>query len=44
MERDPCCSIDNLDGERESQFLETIGAELSKEWREVNKEQLYEDG
>jgi hypothetical protein len=44
MERNPCHSIDNLDGECESRFLETIGAELSKEWKEVNKEQLYEVG
>jgi hypothetical protein len=44
MERDPCCSIDNLDGECESWFLKTIGTELSKEWKEVNKEQLYEVG
>ncbi len=42
MERDPCCSIDNLYGECESRFLETIGAELSKEWKEVDKQQLYE--
>jgi hypothetical protein len=31
MERDPSCSIDNLYGECESQFLETIGAKLPKE-------------
>jgi hypothetical protein len=44
IKRNPWCAIDNLDGECESQFLETIGAELSKEWKEVNKEQLYEVG
>jgi hypothetical protein len=44
MERDPCCSIDNLYGECESRFLETIGVKLSKEWREVDMEQLYEAG
>ncbi len=42
MERDPCCSIDKLYGECESWFLETIGVELLKEWREVDKEELYE--
>jgi hypothetical protein len=31
-------------GECESWFLEMIGVELSKEWREVDKEQLYETG
>jgi hypothetical protein len=36
MERDPYCSIDNLYGECESQFLEMISAELSKEWRTRN--------
>jgi hypothetical protein len=41
MERDPCCSTNNLYGECESRFLKTIGAKLSKEWREVDKEQLY---
>jgi hypothetical protein len=44
MERDPYCSIDNLYGECESRFLEMIGAKLSKEWGEVDKEQLYEIG
>ncbi len=44
MEQDPCCSIDNLYGECELGFLEMIGVELSKEWREVDKEQLYETG
>ncbi len=42
MEQDPWCKIDNLNGECESQFLEMIGVELSREWREVYKEQLYE--
>jgi hypothetical protein len=27
-----------------SQFLEMIGAEISKEWKEVDKEQLSETG
>ncbi len=44
MVRDPCCSIDKLYWEYESWFLETIGVELSKEWREVDKEQIYEAG
>jgi hypothetical protein len=42
MERDPDCSIGNHYGECESQFLEMMGAELSKEWRDVDKEKLYE--
>jgi hypothetical protein len=42
MERNPCYSIDNIYGECESQFLETIGAELSKERKDVDKEKLYE--
>jgi hypothetical protein len=42
MGRNPCCSIDNLYGERESRFLEMIGAELSKEWKDVDEEKLYE--
>jgi hypothetical protein len=37
MEWDPCCSIDNLYGECESWFLETIGVELSKEQKDVDK-------
>jgi len=38
MERDPDCSINNIYGEEcESQFLETINAELSKECRDVDK-------
>jgi hypothetical protein len=43
-EQDLGCSIDNLYGEWESRFLEAIGANLSKEWKEVGKEQLYEAG
>jgi hypothetical protein len=42
MEQDPWCKINNLYGECESQFLEMIGVELSREWREVYEEQLYE--
>jgi hypothetical protein len=42
MERDPSCSIDNLYEECESRFLETIGAELSKEQRDVDNKKLYE--
>jgi hypothetical protein len=42
MECDPCYSINKFYGEYESWFLETIGVELSKEWKEVDKEQLYE--
>ncbi len=37
MEQDPGCSIDNLYGECESWFLEMIGAELSKEWMDVDQ-------
>ncbi len=44
MEWDPCCSIEKLYGECESQLLERIGAELSKGWKEVDKRQLYEVG
>jgi len=44
MEWDPCCSINNLDGECESQFLKMIGVELSKEWKEEDKELLHEVG
>ncbi len=44
MEQDPCYLIDNLYGECESRFFKTIGVELSKEWKEVDKEQLYEVG
>jgi hypothetical protein len=44
MERDPCCLIEKLYGECESRFLEMIGAECSKEWKEVHKEQLFEVG
>jgi hypothetical protein len=44
MERDPCCSIDNLYGECESWFLEMIGVEFLKEWKDVDKEKAYEVG
>ncbi len=37
MERDSCCSIEKLYGQCESQFLETIGVELSKGWKVVDK-------
>ncbi len=40
MEQDPCYSIEKLYVECESRFLKTIGTKLSKEWREVDKEQL----
>jgi hypothetical protein len=40
MEQNPCYSIGKLYGECKSRFLETSGAELSKGWREVDKEQL----
>jgi hypothetical protein len=43
MEWNPCCSIDNFCGECESRFLEMIGVELSKEWKDVDKEKLYEE-
>jgi hypothetical protein len=42
MERDLGCLIDNLYEECESQFLETIGGELSKEQKDVDNEKLYE--
>jgi hypothetical protein len=44
MERNPCCSIDNLYGECESRVLEMIGAKLSKEQKDVDKKKLYEVG
>ncbi len=44
MERNPCCSIDNLYGECESRFLEMIGVKLSREQKDVDKEKLYEVG
>jgi hypothetical protein len=44
MEQDPSCSIENLYGECESRFLETISAELSKEWMDVDQKKLYEVG
>ncbi len=42
MEHDLGCLIDNLYGECESWFLEMIGAKLSKEQKDVDKEKLYE--
>jgi hypothetical protein len=42
MEQNPCCSIDNLYDECESQFLEMIGTVLSREWKDVDEEKLYE--
>ncbi len=44
MERNPCCLIDNLYGECESQVLEMIGAKLSKERKDVDEKILYEVG
>ncbi len=44
MERNLCCSIDNLYNECESQFLEMIGIVLSRERKDVDKEKLYEVG
>jgi hypothetical protein len=40
MEWDVGCLIDNLYEECESRFLETIGAELSKERKDVDNEKL----
>jgi len=40
MEWDVGCLIDNLHEECESRFLETIGAELSKERKDVDNEKL----
>ncbi len=37
-----CFAIDNIYGECESRFLETIDVELSKERRDVDKKKLYE--
>jgi hypothetical protein len=42
MERNPCCSIDNLYRECESRFLEMIGVELSREQKDVDEKKLYE--
>jgi len=42
MEQICCCSIDNLYGECESQFLETIGTIVSREPKNVDEEKLYE--
>jgi hypothetical protein len=36
MEQDHGCSVDNLYEKCESQFLEMIGVELSKEWKDVD--------
>ncbi len=44
MERNPCCSIDNLYGECESRFLKMIGAKLSKERKDVDEKKLYKVG
>ncbi len=37
-------SIDNVYEECEARFLEMIGAKLSKEWKDVDNEKLYEVG
>ncbi len=42
MEWDLGCSIDNLYEECKSWFLETIGAELSQEQKDVDNKKLYE--
>jgi len=42
MEGDLGCSMDNFYEECESRFLGTIGAELSKEQRDVDNAKLYE--
>jgi hypothetical protein len=42
MERNPCYSIDNLHSECESRLLEMIGIVLSREWKDVDEEKLYE--
>ncbi len=44
MCQDPNRSIDNLYEKCESQFLETIGVELSKEWKDLDNKKLYEAG
>jgi hypothetical protein len=44
MEQNPCCLIENIYKECKSRFLEMIGVELSKEWKDVDKEKLYEVG
>ncbi len=38
MERNPCCSIDNLYDECESRFLEMIFTVLSREQKDVDEE------
>jgi hypothetical protein len=42
MERNPCYSIDNLHSECESRLLKMIGIVLSREWKDVDEEKLYE--
>jgi hypothetical protein len=42
MERNPYYIIDNLYGECESRFLQMIGIVLSREWKDVDKEKLFE--
>jgi hypothetical protein len=44
VERNSYYLVDNLYGECESWFLETIGVELSKEQRDVDKKKSYEAG
>ncbi len=44
MEHNPCCLINNLYGECESQFLEMISTVVSREWKDVDQEYLYEVG
>lgn len=44
MEQNPCCSIDNLYGECDSEFLKMIGIVLSREWKDVDGEKVYEVG
>jgi hypothetical protein len=44
MAQNLCSSIEIFYGKCESWFLEMIGAELSRGWREVDKKQLYEVG
>jgi hypothetical protein len=44
MEQNPCCLINNLYGECESRFLEMISTVVSREWKDVDQEYLYEFG
>jgi len=44
MEHNPNCSMDNFYEQCESRFLGTIGAELSRERRDVDNGKLYEVG